>query len=73
MEGKADFNASCDSFSFYTSLILYKEMKEKIGNEYISRVKAVAKSFLYSKNLFTAINVWGVSIVKYSAGIVDWT
>ena len=53
--------------------ILHKEMKEKIGNEYMSRVKAVAKSFLYSKNLFTAINVWAVSVVRYSAGIVDWT
>ena len=53
--------------------ILHKEMKEKIGNEYISRVKAVSKSFLYSKNLLSAINVWAVSVVRYSAGIVDWT
>ena len=50
--------------------ILQKDMKERIRSEYISRVKAVAKSFLYSKNLFIAINVWAVSVVRYAAGIV---
>lgn len=56
-----------------TSDILHSEMKELIRGEYTRRVKAVAKSKLYSKNLFTALNSWAVSIVRYSAGILDWT
>ena len=48
-------------------------MKEKVREEYLRRVKAVAKSYLYSRNLFTAINVWAVSVVRYTAGILDWT
>ena len=53
--------------------ILQNEMKQKIEEEYIWRVKAVSKSFLYSRNLFTALNVWAVSVVRYTAGILDWT
>ena len=34
-----------------------KEMKELVGREYLRRVKAVAKSNLYSGNPFVAINV----------------
>ena len=33
--------------------IPHKEMKDKIRNDYISRVKAIAKCFLYSQNLLT--------------------
>jgi len=33
----------------------------------------VAKSKLYARNLMMAINVWAVSVVRYSAGILDWT
>ena len=53
--------------------ILQNEMKQKIEEEYIWRVKAVSKSFLYSSNLFTALNVWAASVVRYTAGILDWT
>ena len=52
--------------------IMRKEMKDLVRNEYLRRVKAVCKSNLYAKNLFTAINVWAVSVVRYSAGIIDW-
>ena len=33
----------------------------------------MARSKLYARNLMTAINVWAVSVVRYSAGILDWT
>ena len=52
--------------------VLHTEMKEKVKNEYLRRVKAVARSKLYSRNLFTAINSYAVSVVRYSAGILDW-
>ena len=37
--------------------ILQKEMKERVRDEYLGRVKAVSKSYLYSRNLFTAIKI----------------
>jgi len=45
-------------------------MKEIVHEEYLRRVKAVARSQLYAGNLMTAINV---CVVRYSAGILDWT
>ena len=52
--------------------IKHKEMKLLIKDEYLRRVKAVAKSKLFAKNLFMSINSWAVSVVRYSAGVVDW-
>jgi len=48
-------------------------MKELVRGEYLRRVKAVVKSKLSARNLMTAINVWAVSVVRYSAGVLDWT
>ena len=50
-----------------------KEMKKLVSNEYLSRLKNVARSKLYSRNLFSAINSLAVSVIRYSAGILDWT
>ena len=49
------------------------EMKEKVRNEYLRRVKLVARSKLNAGNLIKAVNVWAVSVVRYTAGILDWT
>ena len=35
-------------------------------------MKLLAKSKLYARNLFPAINAWAVSVVRYSAGVLDW-
>ena len=53
--------------------IMNKEMKVKVWNEYLRRVKCVAKSRLYAGNLIKAINVWAVSVIRYSAGILEWS
>ena len=53
--------------------IKQKRMKEIVRQEYLRRVKAVAKSKLYCRNLFTAINAWAVSVIRYPAGVLDWT
>ena len=53
--------------------IMNKEMKLKVRNEYLRRVKCVAKSWLYAGNLIKAINVWAVSVIRYSAGILEWS
>ena len=53
--------------------IKQKEMKEKIKKEYLRRVKLVSKSMLYGGNLIKAINAWAVSVVRYSAGVIEWS
>ena len=52
--------------------IKHQEMKDLIRKEYLRRVKAVAKSKLYAKNLISSLNAWAVSIIRYSAGILEW-
>ena len=49
------------------------EMKKKVKEEYLRRVKLLAKSRLYARNLIEGINVWAIGVVRYSAGILDWT
>ena len=49
-----------------------KEMKEKVKNEYLRRVKAAAGSQLYAGRLLQAVNTWAVSVVRYTAGILNW-
>ena len=53
--------------------INHEEMKNKIKKEYISQLKAILKSKLNGGNTVKAINTWAVPVVRYSAGIVDWT
>ena len=50
-----------------------REMKEKVGKEYLRRVKLLSKSKLYAGNLVNGINAWAVGVIRYSAGILDWT
>ena len=53
--------------------IMVKEMKEKIKGEYYRRVRVLAKSKLYSGNMVRGINAWAVAVVRYTAGIIDWS
>ena len=53
--------------------IMNREMKKKVKEEYLRRVKLVAKSRLYAGNLINGINAWAVSVVRYSAGVLNWT
>ena len=53
--------------------ILNREMKEKVSKEYLRRVKLVAKSKLYGGHLIRAINAWAVSVMRYSAGVLEWS
>ena len=53
--------------------IMQKKMKEKVRKEYMKRVKLVAKSKLYGGNLIKAIKAWAIGVVRYSAGILDWS
>ena len=53
--------------------IYNKQMKEVTSRTYLQRVKIVLKSQLDGKSIFQAINTWAVPVIRYSAGIVDWT
>ena len=53
--------------------IKHEQMKDKITKEYVKRVKKIASSKLNSGNTIDAINSRAVSLVRYGAGIIDWT
>ena len=53
--------------------IMQKEMKELISKEYFRRLKKILKSKLNGTNIILAINSWAVSLVRYGAGIIEWT
>ena len=52
--------------------VKHREMKEIIKCEYLRRVKLLARSKLYARNMLPAINTWAVSVVRCTAGILDW-
>ena len=48
-------------------------MKEVIFKEYFRRIRKIFKSKLNGGNAVNAMNSRAVSIIRYSAGIVEWT
>ena len=48
-------------------------MKNMLTKEYFRRTKKILKSSLNSGNTFKAINSRAVSIIRYGAGIIEWT
>ena len=53
--------------------ILHKEMKVLVTKEYLRRAKKVLKSQLHGRFCIQAINTWAVPVVRYGAGILNWT
>ena len=53
--------------------IMQKEMKEKVRQEYMKRVKLEAKSKLYCGNLIEVINALAIGVLRYIAGVLDWS
>ena len=53
--------------------MLNDQMKDKIGKEYLRRVRRVAHSKLNGGNLIQTINTWAASLVRYAGGIIEWT
>ena len=50
-----------------------KKMKEKVKTEYRRCTRKVLESKLNSESLYKAINIWAVSLSRYSAAFIDWT
>ena len=53
--------------------IMVKEMKEKVRKEYLRRVNLLCESKLNAGNLIRGLNAWAVSVIRYTAGVLDWT
>ena len=53
--------------------IKHGEMKETVSKEYIRRIRKILGSKLNGGNIITAINSWAVSVIRYGAGIINWT
>ena len=47
------------------------EMKNRVIREYKRRVRKVLETKLNGQNISKAINAWALSVVRYSAPIVD--
>ena len=48
-------------------------MKEKIKKEYFRRTRKLLETKLYSRNLIKGINIWAVSLVRYSGPFLKGT
>ena len=47
-------------------------MKLNVSKEYISRLRKVLKSKPNGGNLVHGVNVWAVSLLRYTAAFVSW-
>ena len=47
-------------------------MREKIGREYVRRLRKICNTQLTNKNKITAINQLAMPVLTYSFGIIDW-
>ena len=52
--------------------VMVNEMKNKVKEEYYRRVRKVLETKLNSGNVFKVINIWAVSVVRYSAAFLQW-
>ena len=56
---------------FQAYVIKHKHVKKNTTSEYLKRVRKVLKSKLNGGNTIQAINSWAVSVIRYTAGVVD--
>jgi hypothetical protein len=50
-----------------------EKAKDIATKEYYRRIRLIMKSELNAGNSIRAINIWAIPVVRYTAGIVDWT
>ena len=53
--------------------IMCREMKNKVKDTYLKRLRLLLKSKPNSRNMLSAINSWAVAVVRYSAAFIGWT
>ena len=42
-------------------------------DEYYKRVRLLARSKLYGGNVIRGLNAWAVSVIRYTAGVIEWS
>jgi len=52
--------------------IKHARMKQKLGEEYLNRIKGILKTKLNGKNTIKAINTYAPAVITFSFGIVKW-
>ena len=53
--------------------IMNHNMKALVQKEYLRRLKKILKSRLNGRNIIIAIYTWAVSLLRYGAGLINWT
>ena len=53
--------------------VLQAEMKTRLQNEYYRRLKRILKTKLNGKNVIMVVSTWAVSVLRYGAGVINWT
>ena len=53
--------------------VMNDEMIGKVSDEYLRRVKLLARSKLNAGNMIAGVNCWAIGVMRYSAGIVEWS
>ena len=56
-----------------TDKVMDSKMRDKVKGEYYRRVMLLARSKLDDGHLVSGLNAWDVGVVRYSAGILNWT
>ena len=53
--------------------IIHDKVKKSVQLEYKRRLNIILKSKLTGRNKIMAINTYAIPVIRYTAGIVDWT
>lgn len=53
--------------------VMHTKIKEKLQLEFVERLKSVLKTFLNSRNLTTAVNMFAIPVITFSFGIIKWS
>uniref|UniRef100_A0A803T202 Reverse transcriptase domain-containing protein n=1 Tax=Anolis carolinensis TaxID=28377 RepID=A0A803T202_ANOCA len=53
--------------------IKHEHVKTVVSKEYTQRVRKILKSKLNGGNTIKAINTWAIPVIRYTAGIINWT
>ena len=76
-DGKRMREVSLDGYKhlgvLQSDFVMNREMEEKVKSEYIRRVKRLLRSKLNGGNVIAGMNAWIVGIIRYGAGVLDWT
>jgi hypothetical protein len=56
-----------------TEQIKQAQIKQQLGDEYLTRTKSILKTKLNGKNTIKAINTYAIPVLTFSFGIAKWT